>query len=114
MRDARAHHAGADNRRVRNFLELLASFLVFFRQEKIANQILGRFGFAKIGNRIELELERFIDRIRCGGRDNAERTRLRRFRIGRNRNVSFRRRHFCSRTFSFADQTSRGVEELLW
>src|SRR5947208_1330327 len=105
--------ASSTTRSVRNFLELLASFLVFFRQEKIANQILGRFGLAKIDNRIELELERFIDRIRCAGRDNAERTRTRRFWIGRNRSVSFRRRHFCSRTFSFADQTSRCVEELL-
>ena len=92
LRDTRAHHAGADHGRVRNLLELRfrTPFLIFFRQEKIADQILGRFAFAKIDNRVELQFERFVDWISEAGRDNAERPRPRRFRIGWNRRFPFR------------------------
>src|SRR4029077_7272760 len=43
-----------------------SSFLVLFSQEEIANQVLRRFRFAKIDNRIQLHLQRLIWRNRQG------------------------------------------------
>src|SRR5207248_10696298 len=104
-----------DHRRVRNFLELRlrSSFFVFLGQEKIADQILGRFGFAKIDNRVELQLERFVNWIGAASRNHAERPCPRSLRIGWSRRFSFRRRNFSWRTFSFTDQASGRVEQLL-
>ena len=59
LRNARAHHAGTDHGRVHHpalagWRRLGAAFFVFLGQEKIPDQILARFRFTKIDNRIEL------------------------------------------------------------
>ena len=42
------------------------AFAVFVREEKIADQIAGRFGFAQLDDRVELQRERFVDRSSSG------------------------------------------------
>ena len=63
MRDARAHYARADHRRVRDFLRRFFElpFAVFLRQEKIADQILRRLGLAELDDGIELQSQRVFD-----------------------------------------------------
>ena len=73
---------------------------------------MGRFAFTKIDNRVQLQLERFVDRIGAAGRDDAEGTRTRRFRIGWDRRFAFLRGNFQRWTFSFVDQTPRRFEQL--
>ena len=60
MRNPRAHYAGANDGRVRDLreLSLRCAFLVFLGQEKIPNQVLGRFRFPKINDRLQLEMEK--------------------------------------------------------
>ena len=63
LRDAGTHYASADDCRMHDFFSWRFSFLVLFRQKKIADQILSRFRAAKIDNRVELEPQRLVDRI---------------------------------------------------
>ena len=55
--DAGPHHTGADHSRVNDFFRRRSrgSFLVFFCEEEITDQILARFRFAEIHNRVELQ-----------------------------------------------------------
>ena len=63
MRDAAAHYACADYRRVRNFFRHLfrAAPFVLLRQEKIADQVLRRVGLAEFGDGVELRGQRLIE-----------------------------------------------------
>ena len=62
LRDTRTHHASAYHSGVHDLghCRFGAAFLVFLCQEKIADQILSRFGFAKIDNRVQLKDERLL------------------------------------------------------
>ena len=60
LRDTRAHHASADHSGVYDSFRCRSrrgAFLVFFRQEKIPNQVLRRLRFAEIDNYIQLHLQ---------------------------------------------------------
>ena len=62
LRDTRTHHAGAYHSGVYHFFggRFRLSFPVFLRKKEIADQILSRFGFAKIDNRVQLKDERLL------------------------------------------------------
>ena len=66
LRDARAHHARADDGGVHDFLgrRLVRSFAVTVGEEEIANQVAGRFRFAQLDDGVELAGERLVDRTR--------------------------------------------------
>ena len=64
LRDTRTHYARANHGSVDNLLRRNSrrSFLVFLSQEEIADQVLSRFRFAKIDDRIQLKSERLLGR----------------------------------------------------
>ncbi len=113
MRDTRTHYAGADHGGVHDFFRrrFRSSFFVFFREEKIADQILRRFGFSKIDNRVQLKREGLLSGRKKTFLDHFERARGRRIVVARHGNFLINLRGWRSFAFSIAQFLARKIDK---
>src|SRR6266567_4557369 len=99
LRDTRTHYAGANHRSVHNLLRRNSrrSFLVFLSQKEIADQLLSRFCYPEIDNRVQLKSERLLSGSKKSLLDHLEGARRRRIVIARHGNFLINLR--CRRRF---------------
>ena len=104
MSNAGTHDPGADYCGVGNFgkFRFRTAFFEFLGQEKIPDQILGRFCFAEVDNCFEFQTQGFVDGISAGGTDNFESANAGRFGISPDRSFRARRRNLDLRALSLA------------